>query len=125
MPARPSRSASAFKETITSAITSSNGIPNCSVPRTMSSRLTARANAFAWANECDSNDEAAQLIDGVECFLQCCLARDVCVISMRKNRTADFFAPAILAQPRNANEWMAFGRATFEIWVALVIHVAH
>ena len=29
---------------------------------------------------------------------------------MRKNRAADFFAPTLFAQPRHADERMAFGR---------------
>ena len=42
---------------------------------------------------------------------------------MRKNRATDLFAPSVVAKPCNTDEWMAFGRAAFEIRVTLVIHV--
>src|SRR6266536_3774878 len=42
---------------------------------------------------------------------------------MRKNRAANFFAPAVLAQPRDADERMSFGCAVSHVWMALVIHV--
>ena len=80
-------------------------------------------NAFCWANEGDSNDEAAQLIDGVERFLQRRLARDVRVIRVRKNRAADFVAPAVLTEPRNSDERMAFDWTLLVVRMTLVIHV--
>ena len=81
------------------------------------------SDVFRRTNQRDGNDETAQLIDGVEGLLERCLARDVCVIRVRKNCPADFFTPAVLAEPRNADEWMAFGRAAFQIRMALIIHV--
>ena len=81
------------------------------------------SDVFRRTNERDGDDEAAQLIDGVEGLFDGCFARDVCVICVRKNCPADFFTPAVLAQPGNADEWMAFGRAAFQIRMALIIHV--
>ena len=71
------------------------------------------SDVFRRTNQRDGNYEAAQLIDGVEGLFEGCLARDLCVIRVRKNCAADFFAPAVLAQPRNADEWMAIGKAVF------------
>ena len=42
---------------------------------------------------------------------------------MRQNSATDFFTPSVLPQPCNADEWMAFGRAAFKIWMAFIIHV--
>ena len=81
------------------------------------------SDVFRRTNQRDGNDEAAQLIDSVEGLFEGCLARDVCVICVRKNCPADFFTPVVLAQPRNADEWMAFARAVFQIRMALIIHV--
>src|SRR5947208_16582032 len=41
---------------------------------------------------------------------------------MRKNRATDLFAPSVVAKPCHTDEWMAFGRAAFEIRVTLIIH---
>src|SRR6266403_1111618 len=82
-------------------MTSSSGMPSCSAPRMISSRLTARAKGF----------------------LQRRLRRNAGIIRVRQNRVANFFAPAVLAQPRYADKWMAFGCAPFQIRMTLIIHV--
>ena len=50
-------------------------------------------------------------------------ARDVRIIRVRKNRATNFFAPAVFAQPRRADEWMSVSRALLLIRVSFVIHV--
>ena len=42
---------------------------------------------------------------------------------MRKNRAADFLAPAVLAQPRHSSKGMAFALTVLLIRIAFVIHV--
>ena len=42
---------------------------------------------------------------------------------MRKNRPADFFAAALLTQPRYADEWVPFGRTPFQVRVTLIVHI--
>src|SRR6266403_371715 len=80
-------------------------------------------NAFRWPNERDGDDEAAQFVHRAKGFLQRRLRRNAGVIRVRQNRVANFFAPAVLAQPRYADEWMAFGCAPFQIRMTLIIHV--
>ena len=66
-------------------------------------------NTFCGTNERDRDDEAAQFIDGVQSFLEVRVARDVCVIRVRQDRAANFFAPTVLAQPCYAHKRVAFG----------------
>src|SRR5436190_13015215 len=42
---------------------------------------------------------------------------------MRNNRVANSLAPTVVAQPRDTDKRVPFGRAAFEIRMPLVIHV--
>ena len=69
------------------------------------------------------DDEPTQFIHSVEGLLERRLTRDVRVIRVRKNRVTDLFAPAMVAEPRNPDAWVAIDRALLMVWMALVIHI--
>ena len=80
-------------------------------------------DTFGWPNERDGDDKTAELIDRPERFLQSDLRINARVIGVGKNRATNFFTPAVVAQPRDADKRMAFGRAAFQVRVPFVIHV--
>ena len=67
-------------------------------------------NALRRPHPRDGNDESAQFISRIKSFLEQRLARDALVIRVRKNRPADFFTPALIAQPRHPDERVPFGQ---------------
>ena len=42
---------------------------------------------------------------------------------MREHGATDFVAPTLFAQPGCGDEGVPLGRASLEVWIALVIHV--
>src|SRR5207248_10910862 len=78
---------------------------------------------FVWANAGHRDDNPTQFVNCIEGSLEGRLTRNVRVIRVRKNRAADFVAPAVLTEPRNSDERMAFGRTLLLVRITLVIHV--
>ena len=68
-------------------------------------------NAFRRPNARHRHDESAQLIDGIERFLERRLARDAGIIRMRKNRATNLSLHPCSRSQRHADERMTFGRA--------------
>jgi tetratricopeptide (TPR) repeat protein len=80
-------------------------------------------NALGWPNESDGDDETTQLVDCTQGFLQVGLRNDSGIIRVRQDRATNLLAPAVLAQPLNADKRMAFGGTALEIRMSFVIHV--
>ena len=78
---------------------------------------------FARSHSRHRRDKTAQLVDRVERLLESGEPRDARVIRVGKDSATNFFAPAVLAQPVDGDEWMPFGWTSFEVRMSLVIHV--